>query len=407
MGVRATNSKKKIFSDSALGLLGLSAMHAALQIAVYPFLQRRFGESELGNILYLISLMNVFCVSMGVSLGYARIKTSADGKAQSTAYLVLLGAVSIAAIAVGAAISRLGTPEADAWDTALLSVLSVLTLIRYYADVEYKLTLNFGGLCKYYLMIALGYLFGILLTLVTSRWALSLICGEAFGIAYALARGRVLFADGRANASEIAHVTRLTLVIFTSEALSSLIFNSDRIILKLLISSSAVTLYYLASLLGKTVALLTVSFGGVLIGYLARFEGTLTPRAMRRITYVCALGLPVGTLALTAASYVFVPLLYPDQLKGARPLFLWANGAQVAYFFANVITLVLLRFGKPRYQLYVNVSYAALFVLICIPSIKRGGLYGFCTGLAAVCLVRLAIAVSLGFFTAAKHHSNG
>ena len=70
--------KKKILSDSVWSIAGLVLMNVMLQFAVYPFWERRAGEAALGNILYLISLMNVFSVSMGVSVSYARLKRSAE-----------------------------------------------------------------------------------------------------------------------------------------------------------------------------------------------------------------------------------------------------------------------------------------------------------------------------------------
>ena len=54
--------KKKILSDSIWSVAGLVLMNVALQFAVYPFWERRAGEAALGNILYLISLMNIFAV---------------------------------------------------------------------------------------------------------------------------------------------------------------------------------------------------------------------------------------------------------------------------------------------------------------------------------------------------------
>ena len=77
--------------NSVWSVAGLVLMNVALQFAVYPFWERRVGEAALGNILYLISLMNVFAVSIGVSVNYARLKKSAVSETHNTPYLVILG----------------------------------------------------------------------------------------------------------------------------------------------------------------------------------------------------------------------------------------------------------------------------------------------------------------------------
>ena len=99
--------KKKILSDSIWSVAGLVFMNVALQFAVYPVWERRLGEAGLGGILYLISLMNVFSVSMGVSVNYARMKNSAVGDTTNKPYLVILAIASAIAFAAGVGICLL------------------------------------------------------------------------------------------------------------------------------------------------------------------------------------------------------------------------------------------------------------------------------------------------------------
>ena len=82
--------KKKIISDSIWSIGGLVLMNVMLQFAVYPFWERKAGEAALGNILYLISLMNVFSVSAGVSISYARLKRSSESETKNSPYLCIL-----------------------------------------------------------------------------------------------------------------------------------------------------------------------------------------------------------------------------------------------------------------------------------------------------------------------------
>ncbi len=395
--------KKKILSDSVWSISGLVMMNVALQFAVYPFWERRAGEAALGNILYLISLMNVFSVSMGVSVSYARLKKSASEKTNNTPYLlILLLATAVAAI-IGVLLSLFGGVEMSATETVLFAALMCATMWRYYADVEYKLSLRYKNYFVYYLCISLGYAVGIALFYVTGLWPLTLLVGELAGLGYVALCGKVLRFDVTPGNSDFSGVFKLVLILLGSEILSTLIFNADRIVLKAVLGEVAVTEFYLASLLGKTIALLTAPLTGVIVGYLSKYKGDLMPKGMNITVLIALGGIVLATAACTLGSYIIIPILYPDQFADVKRYFLLSNLSQVIYFVGSVITVVLLLFAKSKYQFYITAVYAVTFVAVCIPFALKLGLSGFCLGLMITCAARLAVTVCLGYFTALKN----
>lgn len=394
--------KKKILSDSVWSIAGLVLMNVTLQFAVYPFWERRAGEAALGNILYLISLMNVFAVSMGAAANYARIKKSAVSTTNNSPYLAILGVATVIAALFGVGISVFGGVELSVLETALFATVVCSTMWRYYADVEYKLSLNYKSYFVYYLFISVGYAIGIALFYATGLWPLTLLAGELFGLAYVFVRGKIFRVDQMPSHGEMSDTAKLVMVLLGSEMVSNLIFNADRILLKAVIGEVAVTEYYLASLLGKTVALLTAPLSGVIIGYLAKYKGDLTVKAMNITVAISAALVVLGTAACTVGSYIIIPILYPDQFEAVSSYFIMANLAQVMFFIASVIIMILLRFANSRYQVYVTSVYAVSFVAICIPFALKWGIYGFCIGYAVACLARLALTVILGYYTAFK-----
>ena len=392
-------SKKKMLADSAYSVSGLVFMNAVLQLAVYPIWERRLGAETLGDILYLISLMSVFAVSMGVSVGYARMRKSVSAKTRNTPYMVVLACASLVALDVAFLVSMLGGVELDLAETLLLGLLMCATMWRYYADVEYKLYLNYKRFFIYYSLIGVGYLVGLLLFYITELWLLALLTGELFGLLYVLLRGRIFIIDDEPFTPELDFAAKLSLTFFGAEVLSTFIFNADRIILRSLIGSEAVADYYVASLFGKTAALLTVPLSGVVIGYLAKYKGVLSHKLMNMITVGAGIGIFLGSAAFTVASNIFIPIIYPDRLDAVKAYFVSANLSQILYFASNVITVILLRFARSKYQIYVNAAYAVAFVLICIPCAIFGGLRAFCIGLALTCLIRFLFAAGLGYYT--------
>lgn len=392
---------RSFLNDSFLSIAGLVIMNVAAQFAVYPAWNQYLGAEINGEILYLMSILNIYAVSMGSACNYARMTREAVRKQRNSDYTLYMCMATAAAVALSPIVPYLTSMPMDEMDVALFALLCILTMWRYYADVEYRLSLNYRECFCYYLIIGAGYLVGIALFRLTGRWALALIPGEAAGVAMVALRGNVLRGGVRPT-KEFRAALSLMLMLTGTDILSNLIFNGDRLLLNVMVNGVAVTVYYLASLLGKTMSLITTPLNSVIIGYLARYDGGLDRKLMHMIT-VLALGAGVlATAACTVASHILIPWLYPTEYDLVKEFFVTANLAQVLYFLGNVITVVLLRFSKARYQLYINLVYAAAFLIICPAAAHWYGIDGFCWGLMATCALRLGYSLLLGY-KAANH----
>lgn len=386
---------RRAFGDSLLSVVGMVAMNMAAQFAVYPAWARALGTERYGDVLYLLSLMNIYAISAGSSLNYARMRTSASRETHNAPYLLLLLALTLPAAPAALAAARFSGASLTGAETALYALLIAATLWRFYADVEFRLTLDYRRACRFYLLIGAGYLLGIPLFRAGGAWPAALLCGEALGVGYVLLRGRALRPDPPLERAELSGAARLFAVLTASEVLGSVIFNGDRLLLRTALGGEAVTVYYLASLLGKTISLITTPLNSVIMGYLARVKGALSPRAAWGLAAGALLAVPLLALGCTLGSMLLIPLLYPAQAAQAGGYFFIANAAQVAYFVTGVVTVVLLRFSRAREQVWVNALYGVGFALVCVPATAVFGFNGFCAGLLAVNLLRLLLALGL------------
>ena len=390
---------RRVVGDSAWSIAGLVLMNVAAQFAVYPVWNRQLGNEAYGRILFLISAMNILAVSMGTACNYGRMKESAVNETRNAAYLKLMGIASAAAVPYMLGVSLISGTLIAAGEMVCLILLTVATLWRFYADVEFRLSLNYRGFFQYYLAITCGYGAGVGLFLLTGLWPLALLPGELAVIAVVARRGRVLRMDQDTD-ENTRHILRLVVTLLVTEVINNLIFNGDRVLLKLALDGTAVSLYYQASLLGKTMALVATPLNSVLIGYLARYRGGLN-RKLMGMTAGGAVGLlALATVGCTLASHILIRLLYAQNYELVRGYFWVANAAQAAYFLSNIAATVLLRYCRIRYQLYINTVYAVGFCALCVPAALTAGLDGFCVALLAVCLLRLATVLGLGYRSA-------
>ena len=393
---------RRFVGDSIWTIAGLILMNAAAQFGVYPIWNRQMGNEAYGKVLYLIAGMNILAISMGAACNYGRMRASAEGPTGNRTYNRMLGIASCAAIPyMGLVYLLSGNADRPAAEIPLVMLLCVATMWRYYADVGYRLQLNYKGCFVYYGVIALGYAAGIGLFLWLGLWPLALLPGELAGLALVYFRGDTLRNEPAAGGDD-RWIVKIVLTLLGTEVISNLIANGDRVMLNWVLGGTAVTLYYQASLVGKTMSLITTPLNSVLIGYLARSKQRFTRGLMLRVTGLSLAALAVGTAGCVLGSHILIRLLYPQNYELVKGYFWLANLGQAAFFTSGVAATVLLRYCRVRYQLVINVVYAVLFVGLGLPAVYKGGLEYFCAAVALAGLGKLACVLILGFRDAEK-----
>ncbi len=59
--------KKNFITDSMWSILALGIMNVVTQFLLYPVLRNVLGAEEYGNVLYLISIINIMATTIGCS----------------------------------------------------------------------------------------------------------------------------------------------------------------------------------------------------------------------------------------------------------------------------------------------------------------------------------------------------
>ena len=388
---------KRVFADSIWSISGLLLMNIIAQFLVYPIWNQRLGNEQYGNVLYMISLMNIFSISIGSGINYAVIKENIGNKVNNIGYNFLMIIATVIMIPIGYILGNLKNINLNNLEIILFIILIVATMWRFYADVEYRIQINYKGYFLYYLSISIGYILGIFLFALTGLWPVTLLPGELLGLIIVWKNGNILHFDRLPTKRELICSTKFASTLCVTNLISNVIFNGDRLLLKNILTGTSVTIYYQASLLGKTASLISTPMNSVIIGYLARTQKSLTLKWMNIITVFSLILSLLGTIICTFASHIIIGFLYPQNYSTIKNFFIVANAAQILYFVTNIITVILLRYGKVEYQIYVNVAYAIGFFVLCIPSTICFGITGFCIAILVVCSMRMFTAIILGY----------
>ena len=394
---------KTQLGDSIWSILGLVLMNAVAQIAAFPLLARVFGESGYGDIQYLMAYVNIVTVTVGCATNLARMTSPAEERMKNNGdYNLFLLAIALFGIPFTLLIRAFGGVEMNIPTAVCYYLLFVAMAFRYYADVSYKLTLRYRRYFVYYLFISIGYGIGAILVWKTHIWPLALLPGELMGVAFAYLADGTLHRRGLRPSPLFGWVVRCILLFCISEGISNIIFNVDRLILKFFIGASAVTIYYLATLVGKTISMVTTPLTSVLIGYLARYEGRFTRRLMKWVILGSLVSFAVCTAVCALGGYVVLWLLYPAELEAVKS-FLWLGSlAQVIFFTTGFVMVILIRFASKAYQVVINGVFGVCFFGIGIPATIFGGLWGFAVAMVVANLIRWLLAATLGWYKASK-----
>lgn len=403
---------KRFSRDFVYSVSGLVCMNVIIQFVLYPVLESWMGAEAWGYVLSLIAVISIICVSFPTGANYSHVvrQNDVEGDGVRGDYnifmaLTCLGSIPICIISMFVIYKG----HVDPLVTAGFTLLMIFSLLRYYGDVEYKLTVNYKGYFIYYLCISAGYLLGIgtlyLVNLhfgISRLWWVAIIAGEVAGIIYVCVKGHIFRRPLFKRSPNFKRCIASTFALVGAYLLSGIVMNADRLLLLAFVSGTAVTVFYVSTLLGKTVALLTAPLDGVIIGYLTKHDLTVTRSFLGKFSLV-ALGAGVLLSAATIGmSYLIIWILYsPDVYEAAKQFFVIASIGQVFYFLGEMMLVVVLRIASERYQLYINIGYTVLFFAAAVPGVMFGGIWGLAIAILCVNLGRFLFVIGFGLKHAA------
>ena len=146
----------------------------------------------------------------------------------------------------------------------------VMSIYRMYACVEYRLSLEFKRQFVFYLALSIGYILGLLIFWKSEQWYWVFIIGETIAVLYVFLTGNVLRRQSEKTEERFGEVFKSAFVLSASYLLTNILLNLDRFILAYMIDSEAVSQYYVLSLLGKTMAIISGPVNSILIGYITK-----------------------------------------------------------------------------------------------------------------------------------------
>ena len=389
------NQNKKIITNTAYTMGGMLLLNGVLQIIVYPLLNRNMGAEQMGAVLYLMGLVSILCPSVGQALNTSRLVVRRTHKVKNGDYNLTILALGIPGSMIALLIAGRALPEMGLEMQTVMFVLLMVTVFRYYGDVEYRLNLNYQHYFIYYLLISVGYLAGFGVYKISGGWFFVFLVGEAAGLAYLAVKGTV-FRNFFGKSDSFSVVFRRGFFLTFSYLVTNLTQNIDRLMLKGLIGNLAVTEYYVVSLIGKTLVLLIAPVNTIVISYLTKREENLN---RRQFLGLAGIGLVISGVFFGVCQVVtplFVRVFYPELYDGVRGLIMVVSLAQILSLLSAFLFILVLTFTDEKWQLGLQIGHLGVMVVLILMVTPRYGMVGFSWAVLVANGVRILAVIVLG-----------
>lgn len=384
-----------MYIDFILNIVGSAILTVATQLIAYPYLGRVLTAEQYGTMLTAMAIANTIGISLGNSLNNTRILVQGDYERAGTvgdfnfivrlliAPCMVVSFVAVTILYRGDCSYGIGT-----------AFISALVLARAYYLVAFRIVIDYKRVVIANSIGLIGYLVGIGVSYVINWWPVVFIFGEVAVLVY-LSRASRIFRECPVKTEMFLDTTRRFFVLLMATAIGQAMSYMDRFLIYPTLGSEQVTLFTIASLLGKTVGIIAGPVSGVLLTYYAKEEGGLTRGEFSRRVLTAVALCVISYFVVMACSVPVLRFLYPDYVDSAIEYLPISNAGAIVLILGNLISPTLLKFADNRWQPVIQLVHLAAYVLLCLNLSGSIGLYGFCIGVLVSNSIRFFLMVAI------------
>lgn len=390
--------KKSVFViDFLYSFSGVLFLNCVLQFLVYPYISNIIGESEFGILITLLSIINLMSTTFGSSANYARVISHSENKDCNGDYNIFLFFSSIIIVLISI-ITLIVLNRIYFFESISYILLMILTNVRIYADVNFRFDKKYKYYFFYNLCISIGYILGLVVFSKLKNYYVIFFIGEIIPLFFVRKKGIIFNKPFFSKGKYFKENTKNIWILVIANFIESLMNNIDKFIILIFIGEKQVTFFYLATLLGKSMALLTVPLNSVIIGHIVNLKNGLNRKNLWNIFIITNILVILFECMAYIVSNIFIKIFYPNFYNNVKNYIIIGNLGQIINFITCMILVILLKFIPKKYQIYINVIQLLLYFCIVIPSSLYFGINGIIWAILVVNLIKLILTFIIGFF---------
>jgi O-antigen/teichoic acid export membrane protein len=398
---------KKIFVDISLNLAGSFLLTGLTQIVMYPVISSQVGSNTLGTVLTITGIINALGVVFGGTLNNIRLinnniytKENIQGDYK---LLSLFGQIISAILAVS--ISLLFKSQLSWGELFTIPVITMLVMMRSYLNVYYRIELDYSKIFYQLLAVCIGYVVSIPVFFYFQFWPIIFIIGEITGFMYSLKTTEYL-KEPLVKTIMFKKTLKESLQLGSSNLIYNLLLYLDRLIINPLMGAEIVSVYFVASFIGKMLGVIFQPISGVILSYISKSDNNSGKKLFGSIVIV---GIFIGLVSIFLSeglSLIVINYLYPDLIDAASPYFFIANLGASLGIIGSLFQPVALKYCPMIWQTIIQSVYFIVYVILALVLVHFNGLFGFCLAVVMSNSVRMILyfAVSFKYIIQEEHN---
>ncbi len=384
-------NKKSITVDFIYTVGATGIINFVLQCLVYPFINNSLGEEKFGEITFYMSIITIIGTAIGTATCNNRLSIKNKIESSDGDFLIILLSALIVLTLFEVVIMSFFV---GALDVTLIVLLTILTCIRFYGCVQYRINLSYKKYFIYFLICSVGYVVGLILFYVTKQWELIFITGELIACIYLFFTGTCLRHIERSDNFNLILKTTCTLML--SLMIYEITINADRIILMLFDSPKSVSLYYTLATVPKILFLFSGPLNNILLSYVANDKIKMNMSVY--LKYIVFSSIVVGVFFLFSLIGVpiFMKIFYPNMYNDTFKYYIFISLAVLLDLFVSLISnAVFAEFGS-KYHLIIFGSYCVYFFAFAIIGTCLYGIAGYICGILVSEIIKIIVTITIG-----------
>lgn len=392
----------KIGKDITINILATSICSVVLNFIVYPLFARYFASEAYGMILTALGIINILFSSIGNSLNNIRLITNRKvGDAnKNNPYNIIILISAVIGMIIGTTVIQCIYPL-SVWTTTLIGIIIFIGIIRAYYVVTFRLQINYVRQLISNIIVAAGYMMGILLIRTVELWPLPFLLGETFSLIYIYFHSD-LFREGIKNKIDIDGITKSYLLLMACNILANVLIYLDRFIINPILGATFVSIFTVSSFYGKCFGPFIAPTSAVILSYLSK-NGTEI--SLKRYKYMFIITL-VPIVILCLAGLIIAPfltgLLYPTLINDAEPYIFLASTGVLVGSATNLIMPMIMSVCSMKDLFTLQSVQFGVYILFAYIGSTINGLRGFCYAVLLVNFIKVAMNYCLGLYRVKK-----
>lgn len=395
--------KFRLLNDFLYSMVASALPILVLQFVILPLTANSIGSIEYGLLIALISWVNMFSITLGNVLNNIRLIENdfykkKDIKGDFNIILFIFVIINIVLVTIGLIYLN---ESANLLNLLLLVLTSVFLLIKGYLIVGFRLKLRFDLILVDSAIILIGYIVGYVLFKITGEWSFIYLISSILSLSYIILKTNLINEPFRRTLN-FKNISRKTTLLLISVLLNSITIYLDKIMLLPLLGGTAVTIYYISSIMGKTFSLILNPISNVILSYLSRMS-TLKDKLFSSMLIVSLVIGGISYFIVLYISEIILEIIYPDYVIQAMVYLPVTILTAIILSITGVLNPIILKFMHTKWQVYINSIYLMFYIILSLTLLNKYGLIGFCYGLLIAAIIKLILVISVYNFSTKKY----